>query len=189
MTTMLATTEEILNRLARFTSPSDPVVSLYLNLRADEHGHRDYENFVDHAFHDQISTFEPGSAAPRYLEEDAQRVRRYIDRELQPSCQALAVFSCSGDPALFDAIQLNVPIDGHRLYIDRHPHLFPLARVTDQYTTYAALLVNTNAARLYVFALGTIQRKVTMQHEKPTRTSGVDVWSEGEYQRNRRICI
>jgi len=184
MTTALTGVEEALDRLASFSSPSDPVVSLYLNLQSDEHGRREYTDFLDRAFRDQIDTFEPGSNARRHLEQDAQRIRTRIDNELQTSTRTLAVFCCSGDPALFEAIELEASIDGHRLYIDRQPHLFPLARLTEQYRRYAALLVNTHSARLFVFALGAIERKTMVENEKPRRTQGVDVWSEGEYQRN-----
>src|SRR5438552_4313852 len=184
MTTALATVDEILDRLAVFTSPSDPVVSLYVRLAPDGRGRRDYAGFLDRAFDDQLDTFESGSKARTCLESDAQRIRAYISNQLQDSSVSLAVFSCSGEPALFEVVELNAPIDGHRLYIDRQPHLFPLMRLTDQYAGYAALLINTNAARLYVFAIGELQRKVTINNEKATRTPGVDIWSEGEYQRN-----
>ena len=184
MTTALTGVEEALDRLAAFSSPSDPVVSLYLNLQSDAHGRREYTDFLDRAFRDQIDTFESGSSARRHLEQDAQRIRTRIESELQTSTRTLAVFCCSGDPALFEAIELDAPIDGHRLYIDRQPHLYPLARLTDQYRRYAALLLDTHSARLFVFAVGAVERKTVVENEKPSRTPGVDVWSEGEYQRN-----
>jgi len=184
MTTALTGVEEALDRLAAFSSPSDPVVSLYLNLQSDAHGRREYTDFLDRAFRDQIDTFESGSSARRHLEQDAQRIRTRIESELQTSTRTLAVFCCSGDPALFEAIELDAPIDGHRLYIDHQPHLFPLARLTDQYRRYAALLLDTHSARLFVFAVGAVERKTVVENEKPSRTPGVDVWSEGEYQRN-----
>ena len=115
MTTALIGVEEALDRLAAFSSPSDPVVSLYLNLQSDAHGRRDYTDFLDRAFRDQIETFEPGSNARRHLEQDAQRIRTRIESELQTSTRTLAVFCCSGDPALFEAIELDAPIDGDEI--------------------------------------------------------------------------
>jgi hypothetical protein len=37
---------------------------------------------------------------------------------------------------------------GYRLYVADRPHLYPLARLNDQFRPYAALIADTNAARL-----------------------------------------
>ena len=184
MATTVTRVDEVLARLATVESPSDPVVSLYLDLRPDQNGRRRPEDFFNRAFNEQIETFEPSSSARRLLQKDADRIRRFLETGVPPSAKTGVVFSCSGDPDLFETLQLDAPIDGHRLYIDRQPHLFPLARLADEYARYAALLVDTNSARLYVVAIGSVQRKLLVQNEKPSRTPGVDVFSEGEYQRN-----
>ena len=184
MTTTVTRVDEVLARLATVESPADPIVSLYLDLRPDQHGRRRPEEFFNRAFNEQIETFEPSSSARRLLQKDADRIRTFLASGVPASAKMTAVFSCSGDPDLFETLQLQAPIDGHRLYIDRQPHLFPLARLADEYAGYAALLVDTNSARLYVFAIGSVQRKLSVQNEKPSRTPGVDVFSEGEYQRN-----
>ena len=75
-----------------------------------------------------------------------------------------------------------VPIDGSSLHLDSVPHLYPLARVNDQYPRYAALLVDTNSARLFVFALGAKTRQESVQNLK-TRRSQIGGWSQARYQR------
>ena len=184
MTTTFTGIEESLDRLARVSSQAAPVVSVYLDLRPDQRGRKHHLEFFDRAMDEQIATFNSSSPAHRQLQRSAQRIRKFIQTETRVSAAAAAIFSCAGDPDVFEALQLDVPIDGHRLYIDRQPHLFPLARLTDEYAKYATLVVDTNAARLFVFAIGALQRKLTIANEKPTRTPGVDVFSEGEYQRN-----
>jgi peptide subunit release factor 1 (eRF1) len=184
MATTVTNVEEVLARLATITSASDPVVSLYLDLRPDQNGRRRPEEFFNRAFNEQIGTFESSSSARRLLQKDADRIRRFLETGVKASAKTAAIFSCSGDPDLFETLLLEAPIDGHRLYLDRQPHLFPLARLADEYARYAVLLVDTNSARLYVFAIGAVQRKLSVQNEKPSRTPGVDVFSEGEYQRN-----
>ncbi len=184
MATTLVDIENTLARLATYESAAAPVVSLDLDLRTDQHGQKRHAAFFERAMNEQMATFEPASPARRHLERDARRIAEFLQQGVEPSSQTAAVFSCSGEPDLFETVQLNVPSDGHRLYIDRHPHLFPLAQLTDEYAKYAALVLDTNAARLYVFAVGALQRKLIVQNEKATRTPGVDVFSEGEYQRN-----
>jgi peptide subunit release factor 1 (eRF1) len=184
MATIVTSVDDVLARLATITSAADPVVSLYVDLRPDQNGRRRPEEFFTRAFNEQIATFEPSSSARRLLQKDADRIGRFLANGVPPSAKSAAVFSCSGDPDLFETLALEAPIDGHRMYIDRQPHLFPLARLADEYAKYAALLVDTNSARLYVFAIGAVQRKLSVQNEKASRTPGVDVFSEGEYQRN-----
>jgi peptide subunit release factor 1 (eRF1) len=184
MTATLTHVVEVLDRLSLFTSESDPVVSLYLDLRPDQHGRRRHDEFFARALGEQIHTFDPSSSHRRRLEQDRERIEALLRSGIRASAQSAAIFTCAGDPGLFEHLQLDAPLDGHRLYIDRQPHLFPLARLTDEYSKYGALLVDTHSARLYVFAVGAQQRKLVVENEKPTRTPGVDVFSEGEYQRN-----
>ena len=60
--------------------------------------------------------------------------------------------------------------------------MFPLERLADQYQSYAALLVNTNAARLYVFSAGAAEREITVKNKKGKRVSAGG-WSQARYQR------
>jgi peptide chain release factor subunit 1 len=63
------------------------------------------------------------------------------------------------------------------------PHLYPLVRLNDQYPRYAALLVDTNAARLFVFSLGTAETQQQVKNVKTRRTS-MGGWSQARYQRH-----
>jgi peptide subunit release factor 1 (eRF1) len=163
------TLDPVLDTLAEFESDTHPVISLYLDLRPDQRG--TVKSFVESA------AKEHENLAP-----DFDRIRAYLKDELKSSTQTLAIFSCSGDPSLFETLQLDGPLDGHRLYIDREPHLFPLARIADQYSPYAALLVNTNSARLYVFSAGAAQRQQTVRNKKGKRVSAGG-WSQARFQR------
>jgi hypothetical protein len=163
------TLEDALDILADYESDATPVISLYLDLRPDQRGA--VKSFIDSAAKEHEA-----------LEADFDRIRAYLKDEVQPSTQTLAIFSSSGDPGLFQAHQLEGAIDGNRLYIDREPHVFPLARLADQYGTYAALLLNTNSARIYVFSAGAAQRQEKVRNKKGKRVSAGG-WSQARYQR------
>jgi peptide chain release factor subunit 1 len=173
----------VLDRLTEYRNEIRPVVSLYLDLRPDQRGRDNYEPFLDGAFKEQLETFDASSESRASLERDFLRIRAYIAAELRPATQALVVFACSGEPELFEAQQLDAPIDGHRLYVGREPHLFPLVRLADQYPPTAVLLVNTNSARLYVLAIGGVRRQIALQNEKGKRVS-VGGWSQARFQRH-----
>ncbi|MEP7271923.1 MAG: hypothetical protein ABI882_10505 [Acidobacteriota bacterium] len=56
----------------------------------------------------------------------------------------------------------------------------PLARLSDQYRRYAALVADTNAARLCAFALGATNASKTITGQKTSRSNGGG-WSQARY--------
>ena len=54
-------------------------------------------------------------------------------------------------------------LDGHQLFVGPVPHLYPLVRLIDQNPRYAALLVDTNHARIIVFGLGAVESRDDVQ--------------------------
>ena len=112
---------------------------------------------------------------------DIQKILEFLADE-KPASQALAIFTSSADPGLFETVPIEAPLGGHRLYIDREPHVFPLERLADQYQSYAAVLVNTNTARLYVFSAGAAERQIVVKNKKGKRVSAGG-WSQARYQR------
>jgi peptide subunit release factor 1 (eRF1) len=158
-----------LDRLADYESDTGSVVSVYLDLKPEQPG-QTVKSFLEAAMK------EHEDAAP-----DIQKILAFLEDE-KPASQALAIFSSSAEPALFEAVPIEAPFGGHRLYIDREPHVFPLERLADQYQSYAALLVNTNTARLYVFSAGAAERQIVVKNKKGKRVSAGG-WSQARYQR------
>ena len=158
-----------LNRLADYESNSGAVVSVYLDLKPEQPA-RPFDAFLEDAMKEHEEVAEP-----------LQKIRAFLE-EQKPPVQGVAVFCSNGGAELFEAVPLDAPLGGHRLYIDREPHVFPLERLADQYQSYAALLVNTNAARLYVFSAGAAEREVTVKNKKGKRVSAGG-WSQARYQR------
>jgi peptide chain release factor subunit 1 len=171
-----------LDRLAAFEPVDLPVVSLYLDMQPDQHGRPQYDTFLRKAFAERAKTFATGSDARRSFDQDVERIQAYLQTSVERSANGLAVFACHG-ANLFEPLQLTVPIDEHWLFIGSVPHLYPLARLNDQYPRYAALLVDTNAARLFVFSLGTAETQQQVKNVK-TRKTSMGGWSQARYQRH-----
>jgi peptide chain release factor subunit 1 len=173
---------EPLDRLARFEPSADaPVLSLYLNMRPDETGHRHYDSFLRKIVPERASTLSGGALAS--FERDIQRVTAFLESELRRSANGVAIFACAAQNDFFEAVQLDVPLERHILSLAPVPHLYPLARLNDQYPRYAALMVNTNSARLFVFGLGRTEAHREVVGVKTRRTS-VGGWSQARYQRH-----
>lgn len=180
-TTALATPlREQLDRLAAFEPTAWPVLSVYLDLRADEQGRRRVDPFLRKTFAQRSRTLT--GEARKSFDRDAQRIRDYV-AGLPPAASGAAIFACDAAQGLFETVSLDVPVDHHWLFIGSVPHLYPLARLTDQYPRYAALLVDTNAARLFVFSLGRLVNREWVSNVK-TRWGALGGWSQARYQRH-----
>jgi peptide chain release factor subunit 1 len=172
---------EQLDRLASFDSGPFPVISLYLNMQPDQHGRDHFEPFLRKELADRVGTYGPGGPERESLEKDAEKIRAYV-ADVDKSANGLAIFTCSaGD--LFEAIPLAAPIAEHKLYISNQPHLYPLARVIDEYPRYAVLLADTNSARIFVIAANSVQQTEQVEDIK-TRRHKAGGWSQARYQRH-----
>jgi peptide subunit release factor 1 (eRF1) len=149
------TLSDQLDSLAAFEQSPYPVVSLYLNTQPGSTGKDQYQTFVRKEFAARSRTYRDHSPERESLDKDLERISRYLETELQPSANGVAIFACSAGE-LFDAVQLTAPIQRHSLYIGDQPHLYPLARLESQYPRYAAVLTDTNSARILVVATGEV---------------------------------
>ena len=177
------TLTESIDRLAAFEPVPFPVLSLYLDMRPDTRGRDNFEPFLRKTFRERLSTYRPSSPEHASFSADVERINRYLAHSLEPSANGVAIFACAGADGFFEALQLEAPVPEHRLFVDDQPHLYPLARVDDQYPRYAALVADTNFARIFVFGTG---QTVRQQEIEGVKTKGVKVggWSQARYQRH-----
>lgn len=173
---------EQLDSLARFEPVPYPVVSLYLNTQPNEHGRDQYQAFVRQEFKARSRTYPPGSPDRESLDKDLERINAFLGNELQPSANGVAIFACAAGE-MFEAIQMTAPVERHWLYIGDAPHLYPLARIESKYPRYAAVVADTNSARILVFATNELVVTEEVVGEKTRRTSQGG-WSQARFQRH-----
>ena len=171
-----------LEKLASFEPVPYPVVSLYLNTQPGQTGRDQFQTFVRKEFTARSRTYPQGSTDSQSLEKDFDRISRFLANELDVSANGVAVFACS-EAGLFETVQLTAPIADHWLYIGDQPHLYPLARVESLYPRYAALLADTNSARILVFATGELVAQEEVRGVK-TKRSSQGGWSQARFQRH-----
>jgi peptide chain release factor subunit 1 len=170
-----------LDRLAAFEPTDAPVLSLYLDMRPNENGRRTWDVFLRKVLSERSETLKGDSR--KSFDQDAERIRAYLENDVRKSADGLALFACSTSGGFFEAVQLDVPLDAHWLFIGSVPHLYPLMRLNDQFPRYAALLADTNSARLYVFGLGARETQREVKNVKTRRTT-MGGWSQPRYQRH-----
>ena len=181
-TTIRSPLADALDRLAELESPELPIVSLYLDTRPDTRGRDHWEPFVRKELRARVATFPPRSLQRESLEKDVERIERYLREELPAPANGVAIFACSaGD--LFEALPVGVPIEENRLAVGARPHLYPLARLIDEYPRFAVAVADTQSARILVFGRG---RRIEAREieGRPTRRSMMGGWSQMRYQRH-----
>lgn len=157
-----------------------PVLSLYLSLSANQNGREDYRQFVRKVFRERAKALREQSPERESFDADVARIEERLGSIDAATSQALAIFASSGSD-LFEVIPLDAPLVEHSLFISSVPHLYPLARVIENYPRYAAVMLDTNKARIFVFG-GETEREKTIVGEKTRRTSKGG-WSQARYQR------
>jgi len=148
-------TEKDLQELLEYQAPG-PVLSVYLNTEPSE-GSADVHKLRLRSMLKDIE-----------LEEDVQRVERFIEHEFDWSGRSVAIFSCSpGD--FFRAYTLAVPLRS-RVRVSDRPHVKPLADLLDSYGGYGVALVDKQGARLFYFHLGELREQEGVIGEAVRRT-------------------
>jgi peptide chain release factor subunit 1 len=173
---------ETLDSLAAFEPVPFPVFSLYLNTEPDGQGRRTHNPFMRRQLTEKVRGYALTAAAKASVEEDLTRVSDYVEHQIRPETRGLALFACAA-AGLFEAVQVEAPFPDHQLVVSDRPHLYPLARLDDQLPRYAAVLVDTNHARVYVFSTGRRETAVDVDGER-TRHVKVGGWSQARYQRH-----
>lgn len=166
--------DELMSRLFEFQPQETPVVSLYLDARTNENGKRTFAPFVRKRMTEVARTFAPHTAERESFDEDFVRIERYLEEGPTPATQGIAIFSCSAANDFFDVGQFNAPFTQNRLSVADRPHLYPLARMADQYRRYAVLVADRNRANIFVFACGNAiaKREIENVDTKEPRWSG-----------------
>jgi peptide chain release factor subunit 1 len=170
------------DRLLAFPPTTFPVISLYLNAEPDQHGRDDVDRFLRRELTARGRTFEPHSADRESYDRDVERIHAWVAANLSPRANGVAIFACAGANDFFEAVQLEAPVQEHRLYVYNQPQLYELARLTDAYPGYAAVVLDSQLARIFVFALGGTVGHAAVEGE-PVNRHQAGGWSQARFQR------
>jgi len=173
---------EQLGRLAGFEPAPYPVVSLYLDARPNQHGRDQHHAFTRKELKARGRTYPANSPERESLDRDIERITRFLDNDLDPAANSIAIFACSAGE-LFETIQSGGVIPQHALHISDRPHLYPLARLASQSPRYAAVVTDTNTAHILVMSAGELVADREVKNVK-TRGTSQGGWSQARYQRH-----
>lgn len=175
--------EPLLDRLLKFEPVPAPVISLYLDARVNEQGKRQFMPFVRKQLNERSKSYDADSLERESFETDFRRIVSYLEDGINTTTSGLAIFACAAENDFFEVGEFEAPFERDRLFVSDRPHVYPLARVADQYRRYAVVLADTNRARIYVFAAGQTVNEESVENVKTKRTR-VGGWSQARYQRH-----
>ncbi len=177
------TPQQLMDNLLKFGAIPAPVISLYLDARVNEHGKRNFMPFVRKQLSERVKTYPVQSEERESIEEDFVRIMRYLEEGIREPTQGVALFACAALDDYFQVGQFEAPFERNRLLVSERPHLYPLARLIEQYRQYAVVLADTNRAQIFVFAAGKAVESEDIENVKTKRTQ-VGGWSQARYQRH-----
>jgi peptide chain release factor subunit 1 len=174
--------ERVLDRLAAFEPTGRPFLSLYVDARPDNTGREHWRANVRKELGERAKTYGRRTVARADFDAEAERALGWLERAHRTSAHGVVVFACNSVD-IFEALELDVPLDATEIYAAPRPHLYPLARVLDRYRRYAVVVTDTSLARIFVVALGTIEPRGEVASPKFRRTD-MGGWSQARYQRH-----
>jgi peptide subunit release factor 1 (eRF1) len=116
------------------------------------------------------------------FDRDAQKIESYLENDVLPSTNALAIFACSGEREFFEVLQLGSQIPNNQVFVQNKPNLFYLAWLNDHFRRYAVVVGDTMSARVFLLGLGQVveREEIDNPHPRHTQAGG---WSQARYQR------
>jgi peptide chain release factor subunit 1 len=121
------------------------------------------------------------------FEADQQRIMEYVNRDAPKDANGLAIFACDAE-GIWETLPLQVPVETH-IVEDRYPHIFNLARILDDYETYAVVLADSQESRIFVISLNEAEKAAETEADEKIRRFDAGGWGQMLFQRRTENII
>ena len=175
-----------IRKLARAEEGPYPFLSLYLNTKWDDEQQRERirlftKNQLKKSY-DQIKQQENWRKA--FLE-DQKLIERYVEglvrRAYDEEVKGLAIFSCTGAKTFLTYPSV-IPFE-NAFFLSALPSLRPLVRLSSQYQSTLAVMVDTDSAKLFEVSLEGLMAESVIENYVPGRHDQGG-WAQMRYQRH-----
>jgi peptide subunit release factor 1 (eRF1) len=161
-----------LSELARLRSGSEPIVSLYLDVRwGDEHQRERVRLFAQEKIRKTLAHYLPGSPGHGGLERTLQRVEEYVNglagQAYEAEKNGLALFGCES-LGLWRTYYFRRSFK-NELCADGIPHLAQLARLADDLEPAIVVVPSQAGADIYQVKLGDLAIEASLRGFVPRR--------------------
>lgn len=152
-----------LQDLAAYPRTESLFLSVYLDWTPDGTGRRPATQILEQELK-RIGDSLPANGPERdSFDADRQRIMEYIDTAPKDA-SSLIIFACTADN-IWRTMALQATVETE-IIADHCPHLFQLARIADDYETYAVALVDGQEAELFVVTFNDVAQVVTTEADE-----------------------
>jgi hypothetical protein len=135
---------------------------------------------VSRELDDLVARHGPRGAAFDSLSADVERIRTYIEQELDPAAQGIIFVACHHQ-GVFEAVPLDVPVETG-IATAAIPAFRQLVHATDDFPAYAVLVADQREADLWLMARQSWERGVQLEATDYPRKQKQGGWSQKRYQ-------
>ena len=114
------------------------------------------------------------------LSSDLERIRTYLESEIDHEAHGVFIVSCSGKD-IFEAVPLALPLP-NRVTTGPAPALSELVRMYEDYPRYATVLADQDEALLLIVAHDAPESSVELEGSEYPRKQAQGGWSQRRYQ-------
>jgi len=141
-----------LQELAALPATDSPVLSVYVDWRPDGSGKRPSVRVVDDELRRLGATLEERGPRRDSFEADRQRIMDYLNGDAPADAVGIAIFACHVAD-LWRPMALQAPVES-AVSFGRQPRLYELARIGDDYESYAVVLADSQESRILLVTAG-----------------------------------
>ncbi|PLS79513.1 MAG: hypothetical protein CYG59_12820 [Chloroflexi bacterium] len=173
--------QAVLDELTAYPSTEHPFLSIYLDITPDGTGKRQSLVNLDQDFERIAGQIKQRGGNLESFEADRDRIMQLVNQDLPVDAQGLAIFACNAE-GVWNVVPLQVPVET-QLYEDRYPHIFHLARIIDDYETFAVVLVDSQDSRIFVVSLNEAEKAGEADAGENIRRFEAGGWGQMLFQR------
>ncbi len=161
--------------------PPDPKRS-QLRAQRDEEGtsRRPALEFFDQECTEALDRYPEDSPARNSLAADIERVRAYLEEELDPAAHGVVIIACH-HAGIFEPVALDVPV-ANEIVVGPIPSLRQLVHAAEDFPAYAVLVADQREAFIWLFERQMWERTVAFEADDYPRHQKQGGWSQRRYQ-------
>jgi len=175
---------EKLEFLANLPDTDHPIITLYMNVNAQEFLNQAEKNriFLKNSIIEYAEKFKKTNPEKLYgFKKDISKIKNYIAEEINTTTHGIAIFACD-ELNLFETFQSVIPFE-NEFVVSFSPYLKQLAFLGDEYENVLAIMLDSNSTVIYDVRLGGI---VTQRFTSESDVHGFHEqggWSQKRFQR------
>lgn len=169
-----------------------PFFSIYLNAEAGQNGRDTFPIWLKKPLSEEEQKYKEDEAQMERFGSAAERIRNFVENEVDPAANGIAIFASMGEAGYFEAVQLDVPFTENRFIASDRPHIFPLARAVHENPRFAVLWADKNKADIYIFGGENrirsdveVDSNVARIENEVSKASQAGGWSQQRFARRR----